>query len=78
MRVYGKYGKCRQRTEYHGIEKLQDAENWNIWKITVKNLLRGTKDAYEVCIDQILKPAPLPQNATGEQQTQYRGSLKTF
>jgi len=42
--------------EFHEIEKLRGAENWNIWKFAVKNLLQGTKGAYEVCIGEIKKP----------------------
>lgn len=39
--------------EFHGIEKLRGAENWNIWKFAVKNLLRGTEGPYEVCNGEI-------------------------
>jgi len=50
--------------EYHGIEKLRGSENWNVWKFAVKNLLRGTEDAYEVCISEIQKPTPQVENTT--------------
>jgi len=49
--------------EYQGIEKLHGADNWNVWKFAVQNLLRGTENAYEVCIGEILKPNPLPADA---------------
>ncbi|KMQ87259.1 integrase core domain protein [Lasius niger] len=64
--------------EYHGIEKLRGADNWNVWKFVVKNLLRGTENAHEVYIGEIAKPIPLPENATSQQQNQYRENLKAW
>lgn len=42
--------------EFHGIEKLCGAENWTIWKFAVKNVLRGSEGAYEVCTGELKKP----------------------
>ena len=64
--------------EFHGIEKLRGAENWNIWKFAVKNLLRGTEGAYEVCSGEIQKPAPLMANAAADAQAAYQVNLKAW
>lgn len=64
--------------EYQGIEKLRGAENWNVWKFVVKNLLRGTENAHEVCIGEIAKPESPPVDATSQQQNQYRERLKIW
>lgn len=64
--------------EYQGIEKLRGAENWNVWKFVVKNLLSGTEKAHEVCIGEFVKPVSLPQDATAEQQGQYQATLKAW
>lgn len=64
--------------EYQGIEKLRGAENWNIWKFAVRNLLCGTENANEVCISEIVKPATLAEGTTVEQKTTYEASLKIW
>jgi len=63
--------------EFHGIEKLQGAENWNIWKFAVRNLLQGTKGAYEVCIGEIKKPISL-ETDNAELLSAYEAKLKTW
>lgn len=64
--------------EYQGIKKLRGADNWNVWKFVVKNLLRGTENAHEVCIWEIVKSKPLPEDATNQQRDQYRENLKAW
>lgn len=61
--------------EFHGIEKLQGAKNWNIWKFAVKNLLRGTEGAYEVCNDEIERPTLA---ITKDDQAAYQVHLKAW
>lgn len=61
----------------HGIEKLSAAENWCTWKFAVRNLLRGTDNAYEVCNGQVTKPARLRENASLTHQATYNAALKT-
>lgn len=67
-----------EKMEFHGIEKLRGAENWNTWKFTVKNMLRGTEGAYKVCIGEIEKPTSLEATATAEQQATYQANLKIW
>lgn len=64
--------------EFHGIEKLRGAENWNTWKFTIRNLLRGTEDAYEVSLGEIVKPQPLTVEANDEQRKQYQAKVKVW
>lgn len=64
--------------EYQGIEKLRGADNWNVWKFVVKNILRGTENAYEVCIGEILKPTLLLEDATSQERAKYLESLKIW
>lgn len=64
--------------EYLGIEKLWGADNWNVWKFAVRNLLRGSENAYEVCIGEIQKPNPLSAEAAVQQQAQYQEDLKVW
>lgn len=64
--------------EFHGIEKFRGAENWNIWKFAVKNLLRGTKGAYEVCNGEIQKPTPLVATEAADTQAAYQVNLKAW
>lgn len=54
--------------QYQGIEKLRGTKNWNVWKFIVKNLLRGTENAYEVCIGELIKPESLPADAMAQLQ----------
>lgn len=64
--------------EFHGIEKLKDAENWNAWKFAMRNLLRGIEGAYEVCLDEITKPLLVATEASAEQRKAYHTGLKTW
>lgn len=64
--------------ELHGIEKLRSAENWNIWKFAMKNLLHGTEGAYEVCNGEIQKPAPLVATVAADTQTAYQVNLRAW
>lgn len=64
--------------EFHGVEKLRGAENWNVWKFMVRNLLRGSEGAYEVCINSITKPDPLENGATSAQVATYNLKLKEW
>lgn len=64
--------------EYQKIERLRGAENWNIWKFAVRNLLRGAEGAYEVCTGEIANPVALIAGATAAQQTAYEANLKAW
>lgn len=63
---------------HQAIEKLKEAENWNIWKFAVRNFLRGTEGAYEVCVGDIEKPGNLASTTTAEQQAAYQIKLKPW
>lgn len=64
--------------DFHGIEKLCGAENWTIWKFAVRNLLRASDGAYEVCVGDVVKPAALPADATSAQIDAFNAALRIW
>ena len=62
--------------EFQGIEKLRGTENWCIWKFAVRNILRGTEGAYEVCTGKLNKPEKLAAGANETQKATYEAALK--
>lgn len=64
--------------EFQGIEKLRGAENWNLWKFVIRNLLRGTENAYEVCVGELKKPVALAEGADAPAVAAHDASLKIW
>ena len=57
--------------DVHGIEKLRGSENWNLWKFTIRNVLRGTENAYEVCTNILPRPVQPAEGATADVRKQF-------
>jgi hypothetical protein len=64
--------------ECFGVEKLRGAENWSTWKFSIRNLLRGSEGAYEVCIGDLQKPKPPKKDALKDEMDKYKADVKVW
>ncbi|CAL1299055.1 unnamed protein product [Larinioides sclopetarius] len=64
--------------ELFTTDKLLGSENWARWKWMAEGLLMEKENAYEVCSGDIVKPEPVPEDATTEARKKYDRDLASF